>query len=150
MERRQKLNSINTTYNKNVDCETIAKALSTNDEMLVTNLNAKICNINIARLNLMEYLLENGELKNNIDDIKHFFNMIQPYLMQNDFSGVNYKKMTNGNTIIQLSTYVNNYCVKKQIINNIELLFKRNKIDYRFFKLTNRRFCKTVDILFVV
>lgn len=152
MENLQKLNNLDPNYKKGIDCNLISTILNTNDEILIAKLNSKICNTNMMRINLMEYLLLSDKIKqHDFKTIIDFFNRIKSYFLLHQFSGANFKKINDGkNLIIQFSTFKANYCSSKYIVDRIEQLLNRSGIKYKFFRLTNRRFSKTIDLLFVI
>jgi hypothetical protein len=173
LANRHRINTVNISYKKNktvlqkgggkgvqgncesdVLCDGIAKVLSTNDETLIVKFHQKICGVELARIQLMEYLLLNGKIQSrNVTDIKTFFNSIKTFCIHSGFVGANFKTITNNKNshlIVQFSTCVSTYKNKMDFVQNINKLFERSGLQYVFFKLANRRYRKTVDLLWCV
>ena len=137
---------------KVIDCNLILKSLKTNDEYLIQNLNNQMQTIISAKLNLMCYVLKNGLVnKNNVIDVMKSINKL---FVSNGFSSFKFKKICyediGEKLIIHSSILKDNYYEKQYLIEQLTKLFERSGLANDFMKLTNKRFSKTIDLLFVL
>ena len=141
-----------------VDSNLILKSLKTNDEYLIKNLNNKIQTTTMAKNNLMYYILKNGiikqKYKNDYEEVFDFIKALNKLFIINGFSAFKFKiiksKDIGTNLIIQSSILKDTYYEKQHMVDDLVLLFERSKIKIDFMKLTNKRFSKTIDLLYLL
>ena len=149
-----KMNNV-ITYNNTIDPNYILNNLVASDEDLIKSLNNKIISAYSAKINLINYVLNSKEtkIKNNISEIKKFFNFISP--LNNEYSLDSYEwdyKLIDNLLLVQNSipkiladktcTFYLNYITKiKNILENSDL-------EYKYHEYKTARFYKNLDIIF--
>jgi hypothetical protein len=143
------------TYNNNIDPNYILNNMIASDEDLIKNMNNKVMSLYSAKINLINYVLNNKEtiINNNITDIKKFFKFINP--LNNEYSLDSYEwdfKLVDNLLFVQNSIpkiladktciFYLNYITKiKNILNNSDL-------EYKYHEYKTARFYKNLDIIF--
>jgi hypothetical protein len=152
--RRIKMNNI-ITYNNNIDPNYVLNNLVATDEELIKTMNSKIMSVYSAKINLINYVLNNNEtiINNNILDIKNFFKFINP--LNNEYGLDSYEwnfKLVDNLLLVQNSIpkiladktciFYLNYITKiKNVLNNSDL-------EYKYNEYKTSRFYKNLDIIF--
>jgi len=143
------------TYNNNIDPNYVLNNLSSTDEDLIKTMNSKIISVYSAKINLINYVLNSKEtiISNKINDIKKFFNFINP--LNNEYSLDSYQwnfKLIDNILLVQNSIpkiladktciFYLNYITKiKNILNN-------SNLEYKYHEYKTARFYKNLDIIF--
>jgi len=152
--RKIKMNNI-ITYNNNIDPNYILNNLVATDEELIKTMNSKIMSVYSAKINLINYVLNNNEtiINNNILDIKNFFKFINP--LNNEYGLDSYEwnfKLVDNLLLVQNSIpkiladktciFYLNYITKiKNVLNN-------SNLEYKYHEYKTSRFYKNLDIIF--
>ena len=149
-----KMNNV-ITYNNNIDPNYILNKIDVFDEELIKNMNSKIISTYGAKINLINYVLNNNDtlIKSNISEIKKFFIFINP--LNNEFNMGSYEwdfKIVNNllliyNSIPKILAIDNFY---DNFINKIKNIFNNSKIEYKYHEYKTARFYKNLDILFSI
>jgi len=143
-------NKSDTRYNK-----LIWNNIDTPDEELLKSINSKIFDPYHAKINLINNLLYSNEPLpiNDKTDIVKFFSILAPLNNEYNFGSYNWEHITYDKLLIfQNSILKSNYnqYVYTKYINPIRNVLKLSKFKVNFFQFTNKRFKKTVDLIFVI
>ena len=129
------------------------------DENMLKIMNNKIINPYQCKLNLLNYILKNGEniiIKNRID-IKKFFNTLNPlnnfyelgsFEWQFDDLEIDNKKFLLVKNSVLKENMIDDFYVN--YIDQIKKIFINNKLDFTYEEFKTPRFYKSVDIIFII
>ena len=149
-----KMNNI-ITYNNNIDPNYVLNNLNATDEELIKNMNSKIMSVYSAKINLINYVLNNNEtiIKNNILDIKKFFIFINP--LNNEYSLDSYEwnfKIVNNLLLVHNSIpkiLADKTCIfYLNYIKKIKNVLNNSCFEYKYHEYKTARFYKNLDIIF--
>jgi len=137
---------------KDIDVDLILKALHTSDNFLINKLNSNIVTNYQAKINLIQYLLNNKLLKNTfktINDVKLFFAIIVPLSNEYKLGSLKY------NYKIENEYFFVHNSISKEYVTQIfdkfiyTIIKHFDNLEFYYYDLKNKRFNKTLDIIFV-
>jgi hypothetical protein len=111
----------------------------------------KLTNINTQKREIMKILIESKKIEiKTKEEIEKFFKKISIISNENNLGSREWRIIEIENKLI-----INNcmtkyhYRINKKLIENIEEILRRNKINYKLQILKNNRFYKTLQINFI-
>jgi hypothetical protein len=149
-----KMNNI-ITYNNNIDPNYILNNLVATDEEIIKTMNSKIISVYSAKINLINYVLNNNEtiINNNILDIKNFFKFINP--LNNEYGLDSYEwnfKLVDNLLLVQNSIpkiLADKTCIfYLNYITKIKNVLNTSNLEYKYHEYKTARFYKNLDIIF--
>lgn len=149
-----KMNNI-ITYNNNIDPNYILNNLVATDEEIIKTMNSKIISVYSAKINLINYVLNNNEtiINNNILDIKNFFKFINP--LNNEYGLDSYEwnfKLVDNLLLVQNSIpkiLADKTCIfYLNYITKIKNVLNTSALEYKYHEYKTARFYKNLDVIF--
>jgi hypothetical protein len=148
MEHKQYLYNNNIIKTPIINTNLILNSLHSSDDQLINFYHNKINDIQTSKLQLIYYLLKNHKI-NFIEELIKFIKILNITNIEHNMSNFNFKEYKNY-LFIQCSISKYYYKYEKKYINDIKEFIENNNFKCDFFDITNKRFNKTIDCVFVI
>lgn len=152
--KKQELQKNNFTKNMDIDINLVKKLMINNDIDILEKLQSKIFCVNDIKINIIKKMLKTNafELKTK-EDIIEFFKILSPLNIEYNFgfNDWNYK-FDNKKLYIHNCILSNNNCLllNELYLNDIKNILQKSNIKYKYYEIKNRRYYRTVDIIFTI
>jgi hypothetical protein len=148
MEHKQYLYNNNIIQTQKINTDLILNSLNSSDEQLIKFYHNKINDIQTSKLQLIYYLLKNHKI-NGLDELIKFVKILNITNIEHNMSNFKFKEYKKI-LFVQCSISKYYYKYEKKYIDDIKKFIHNNNFNYDFFDITNKRFNKTIDCVFVI